>query len=296
MIFNIQRFSTHDGEGIRTIIFYKGCPLRCQWCSNPESQSSEPGIMYDQRICKRFGDCLKTDSKAITLNNNGIHINRSGIPDPGKFRSTCISRALTISGENKSVEELLLEIEKDRPFYRFSDGGVTLSGGEPLSQGPDLVVLLQELKKRNIHVSVETSLYVNWKKVERCLGLIGTFLVDLKHTNREKFKLYTQGKISLVMANLKKLADSKENIIIRIPVIPDFNHSEDEMKKIIDFVTTLNSIPEIHFIPYHTLGIEKYKMLGMDYLFGTKKPVDHSELTGYTEYALARGLKSKIGG
>jgi len=296
MIFNIQRFSTHDGEGIRTMIFYKGCPLRCQWCSNPESQSSEPSIMYDQRICKRFGDCVKTDRNVIDLNNNGIHIHRSAIQNPWKFKETCVSKALTVSGENKSVEELLLEIEKDRPFYHQSDGGVTLSGGEPLFQGPDLIVLLQELKKRNIHVSVETSLYVNWKKVERCLGLIGTFLVDLKHINRKKFKLFTQGNIDLILTNLKMLADTQENIIIRIPVIPEFNHTEPEMKKIIDFVASLNHVAEIHFIPYHTLGIEKYKMLDMDYFFGPKKPVDHSELTGYTDYAHAKGFKTRIGG
>ena len=296
MIFNIQRFSTHDGDGIRTIIFYKGCPLRCQWCSNPESQSTEPSIMYDHKICKRFGDCIKADPGAVRLNQHGVQINRSAIVHPEKFRGICLSRALTVAGEHKSVDELLLEIEKDVPFYHRSKGGVTLSGGEPLSQGADLVILLKELKKRNIDVSVETTLYVNWMKVERCLGLIGTYLVDLKHTNREKFRLYTQGNIQLVLDNLKKLADSNENIIIRIPVIPEFNHSEHEMKRIIDYAASLNHIREIHFIPYHALGIEKYAMLGMDYVFGPRKPVDHNELTGYLQYAQSKGFNTRIGG
>jgi len=296
MIFNIQRYSTHDGEGIRTIIFFKGCPLRCQWCSNPESQSSGPSLMYDRRICKNFGDCINTDPDAITPGSTGIHINRSAIPDPLKFRDRCLSRALTVSGENKSVEELLLEIDKDMPFYHQSNGGVTLSGGEPLSQGSGLIALLQELKKRNIDVSVETSLHVNWKKVERCLGLIGTYLVDLKHVNEEKFRFYTQGDLGLVLTNLRKLAENKENIIIRIPVIPGFNHTEHEMQNIIDFAANLTPVKEIHFIPYHTLGIEKYAMLGMDYVFESKKPVDPTELKGYTRYTQTKGLIIRIGG
>lgn len=296
MIFNIQRFSTHDGDGIRTIIFYKGCPLRCLWCSNPESQSTEPSVMYDHKICKRFGDCIKADPGAVKLNQHGVQINRSAIVHPEKLRDICLSRALTIAGANMSVDELLLEIEKDIPFYHRSKGGVTLSGGEPLSQGADLIILLKELKRRNIDVSVETSLHVNWMKVERCLGLIGTYLVDLKHTNREKFRLYTQGNVQLVLDNLKMLADRKDNIIIRIPVIPEFNHSEHEMKRIIDFAASLNHIREIHFIPYHTLGVEKYAMLGMDYLFGPGKPVEHVELSGYVQYAQTRGFITRIGG
>jgi len=252
--------------------------------------------MYDQKICKKFGDCVNADHKAIKLNQNGVQIDRSAISDPDKFRKICLSRALTIAGEDKSVNELLQEIEKDIPFYHRSNGGVTLSGGEPFSQGPDLIILLKELKKRKIDVSVETSLYVNWMKIKKCLGLIGTYLVDLKHTDREKFRLYTQGNIKLVLANLKKLVESHENIIIRIPVIPEFNHSEDEMKKIIDFITSLNQVKEIHFIPYHTLGIQKYAMLGMDYTFGPKKPVDHNELTGYMNYAQTKGFNTRIGG
>jgi|WetSurSiteA1Bulk_404760.scaffolds.fasta_scaffold04672_5 pyruvate formate lyase activating enzyme len=296
MVFNIQRYSTHDGEGIRTMIFYKGCPLRCQWCSNPESQSSEPSILFDARICKGFGDCILAAPKAITLNSNGVHINRPAISHPLRLKDVCLSRALTVAGENKRVEDILQEIEKDLPFYQQSKGGVTLSGGEPLSQGPDLTHLLEELRMRNIHVSVETSLHVHWKKVARCLGLVSTYLVDLKHINREKFRLFTQGNIDLVLTNLRKLVEHRENIILRIPVVPDFNHSMQEMEKIINFAASLQHIREIHFIPYHTLGIEKYNMLGMNYSFGSKKSVDPSELTPYVNYALTKGLITKIGG
>ena len=296
MIFNIQRFSTHDGKGIRTIVFYKGCPLRCQWCSNPESQSFGYDVMYDLKYCLNFGDCIPTEANAISWKgNHGIQINRELLQHPENLRNTCVTKALTVSGEQKSVSELLIEIEKDLLFYR-EDGGVTLSGGEPLAQGEDLVLLLVELKKRNINVNVETSLHVIWEKVERSIGLVDTFLVDLKHTDRDKFKTFTHGDAELVMNNLKKLNDSEAHIIVRIPVIPGFNHSEKEMKQMIDFVATLNNVTEIHFLPYHTFGVEKYKMLNMDYLFGNEKPVQDLELSSYLEYAQLKKFHTKIGG
>ena len=295
MIFNIQRYSTHDGSGIRTIIFYKGCPLRCQWCSNPEGLSFGYDLMYDRRICRNFEDCIRADDKVIRRTHQGIDIYRTRLRQPEKFSAICASKALTVSGEVKNNQELLSEIERDIPFYR-EDGGVTLSGGEPLSQGPDLTVLLKECKRRAINVCIETSLHVAWEKVERCLGLVSTFLVDLKHTDRDKFNRYTQGNIELVMENLHKLTAANENVIIRIPVIPGFNHSVPEMKNILDFAASLKNIKEVHFLPYHSLGTEKYNMLGMDYLFGNKKQVLDSELTGYIRTAKSLGLHTKIGG
>ncbi|MCH7658683.1 MAG: glycyl-radical enzyme activating protein [Bacteroidetes bacterium] len=298
MIFNIQRFSTHDGDGIRTVIFYKGCPLRCQWCSNPESQSFGYSVMYDKKKCNNFGDCIKAHNKAITrIINNGIQINRELINEnePEKLKNICASKALTISGESKSVDELLNEIEKDTLFYR-DNGGVTLSGGEPLSQGDELKTLLQKLKGRNINVNIETSLHVNWSEVARCIGLVETFLIDLKHIDKDKLKSFTQGDAELVINNINKLTDSDAHVIVRIAVIPGFNHSEDEMKQMIEFVISLKNVNEIHFLPYHTYGVEKYKMLGIDYIFDHKKQVQDSELEPYIRYAQSKGLRTKIGG
>jgi pyruvate formate lyase activating enzyme len=188
------------------------------------------------------------------------------------------------------------EIEKDVPFYQHSGGGVTLSGGEPLSQGEDLVELLTVLHNRKFDIAIETSLHVDWIMVERCLGLAGTFLVDVKHTDPEKFTRFTGGNLSLVTSNLVKLAGLKENIIARIPVIPGFNHTPAEMNNIIDFIASLDHIREIHFLPYHSLGTEKYTMLGMEYVFGKKKPVDEAELVTYTEYARNKGFTVRTGG
>jgi pyruvate formate lyase activating enzyme len=250
--------------------------------------------MYDSRNCKNFEDCISIDNKLIKHGSDGIEINHSLIKNAEKYRNVCASKALTVSGEEKSVAELLSEIEKDAPFYQ-NEGGVTLSGGEPLSQGEDLVHLLQELKEKRIDVAIETSLHVSWDKIERCLDFVGTFLVDLKHTDKQKFQNQTNGNLDLVMSNLINLTKAKNNVIIRVPVVPGFNHKFDEMKQIIDLVVKLH-VKEIHFLPYHTFGIEKYKMLSMDYAFGYAPSVKDSELTEYIDYARSRGLITKIGG
>jgi pyruvate formate lyase activating enzyme len=296
MIFNIQRYSTHDGDGIRTIIFYKGCPLHCDWCCNPESQLFEPVLMYDRRLCKGFLECFKTGSDAVRSGTNGIDINRALSGESIKFRDICPSRALTVSGEEKSVREIISEIEKDLPFFTTSGGGVTLSGGEPLSQGPELTELLAELKNRKIDTAIESSLHVSWEKVERCISLTGTFLIDLKHTDADKFKNHTGGDVSLVMMNLLRLSTRHKNVILRVPVIPGFNHTYGEIKEIIDFAVSLKTIREVNFLPFHNLGSEKYKMLGMENHFRGAKKVDTKELHGYIKYAESLGLNVKTGG
>jgi pyruvate formate lyase activating enzyme len=296
MIFNIQRFSTHDGEGIRTMIFFKGCPLSCQWCCNPESQSFGPDIMYKPELCKKFGDCLKSKNRGITSSPDGIEINRTLIQNPEVLRDLCASKALIVSGEDLSIEQILCEIEKDQPFYETSGGGVTLSGGEPLSQGPELENLLYELKIREIDVAIETSLHVGWERIESLIDLTGTFLVDLKHTDSDKLRQFTGGAAELVLENLKKLAECHDRLIVRVPVIPGFNHSLSEMKEIIDYSRSLKNVSEIHFLPYHTLGTEKYKMLGLEYIMNGKQNVRIEELSGYVDYANSIGLNAKTGG
>jgi pyruvate formate lyase activating enzyme len=296
MIFNIQRFSTHDGPGIRTVIFYKGCPLRCEWCSNPESQSFAYSLMYDRKLCKNFGDCLKHESEYLSSVENGISIDWTSVTIPEKLMNVCLSKAISVSGEEKSIKEIIQEIEKDNLFFQQSAGGVTISGGEPLSQGSELELLLDELNKLKIDVAIETSLHIPWQSIERCLGKTGTFLVDLKHTDFTKFERYTGGNSELVLANFRKLAALDENIIIRVPVIPEFNHTFQEIKEIIDFTVSLKTVHEIHFLPFHNLGSAKYEMLGMEYSYSGMSNLDAAELTEYMTYAESVGLIAKIGG
>ena len=252
--------------------------------------------MYDKTLCNRFGDCVVTEPATFTLSKDqGVEINHLALKDPSNLRDVCASKALIVAGDDLSVDDLMAEIDKDIPFYR-EDGGVTLSGGEPLSQDKDLVALLQRLKEKKISTSMETSLHVSWARIERCIGLVGTFLVDLKHTDKEKFRQYIRGDASLVLRNLEKLAYFGARVVVRIPVIPGFNHTLAEMQKMVDKVSTIAGIEEIHFLPYHSLGVEKYKMLGIEYKFGPDKQVDESELELYVQYAQSRGFSTKIGG
>ena len=296
MIFHIQRFSLHDGDGVRTLVFFKGCTLRCTWCSNPESQSFEPALMYDARLCRGFGDCIKAAPGAIEREKQGgVSIRRDQIREPGRLRDVCAAGALTVCGEPMDTGDLLKEIEKDLPFYR-EDGGVTLTGGEPLARGSDLIHIMKQLKARKIDVSIETSLHVDWKNIRECIGLADLFLADLKHVDPVKFREYTGGDARLIMANLRKLTFSGAPVIIRIPVIPGFNHTEKEIDRILRFVSSLQCIRELHFLPFHQLGMEKYRMLDRAYAFKRHPQVSREEIYPYAEMAGSMGFNVKIGG
>ncbi|MFZ0280445.1 MAG: glycyl-radical enzyme activating protein [Bacteroidales bacterium] len=179
-VFNIQRYSIHDGNGVRTNIFFKGCPLGCLWCNNPESIDPFPSVMFDERQCHKFGDCIKAGGGHIVSLNNKLSIDREKITAFEALRNVFPSNALYIAGETKSVSQIIGEIEKDIPFYEMSGGGVTLSGGEPFSQDPDLKELVLELKKRGINVSVETSLHVPWKTFKSVNLLECTYMINKK--------------------------------------------------------------------------------------------------------------------
>jgi pyruvate formate lyase activating enzyme len=293
-VFNIQRYSIHDGNGIRTNIFFKGCPLRCQWCNNPEGLDPAPSIMFDERICHQFGECLKPGNGEIDLYNEKLVIKRDLIGDPSKYYNICPSRALSVSGEEKTISQILQEVEKDMPYYNMSSGGVTLTGGEPLSQGPELKDLIIDLRKRGIHVSVETSLHLPWETIGNYVNLIDLFLADLKHLDNEKFLKFTGGNASLVTENFRKLDKTGRKFIARVPVIPGFNFSMAELSAIIDFVAELKNASEINFIPFHTFAKEKYLMLGEEYTFGNQRNIEKSELKPFMEYAEHKGLISKI--
>lgn len=293
-VFNIQRYSLQDGNGIRTVVFFKGCSLNCQWCNNPESIEPFPSIMFDERLCHAFGDCIKAGEGYIKPLNGSLFIDRQHITNFSSLRNVCPSKAIQVCGKIMSIEEIITEIEKDIPFYTFSGGGVTISGGEPFAQDRLLSHLLAEIKTRGIHVSAETSLHVPWENIERCLNHVDIFLADIKHTDAGKFKTYTGGNLSMVIDNFHNLDTSGKNIIARVPVIPGFNFSEPELQSIIDFASGLTRVSEIDFIPFHSLAKEKYAMLGKEYPFGNCRNVEKDELLPYVEYAEKKGLIVKI--
>ncbi|MDY0092474.1 MAG: glycyl-radical enzyme activating protein [Candidatus Vecturithrix sp.] len=296
MIFNIQRFSTHDGAGIRAVLFFKGCPLRCSWCSNPESQSFDYDLMFEPRKCINCLECIQHSQFQEFINDDGqVRLQRERLKQPFAFNEVCPSKAITVIGEEKSVADILAEISKDLPFYSKSGGGVTLSGGEPFAQPEILSELLPQLKQSGIHVAVETCLHVPWKQIEKHLQYIDLFLADLKHTDPEKFQAATGGRLDLIISNFKQLETAQIPVVARIPVIPGFNHSETEMRAIIDFAASLTNIREVHLIPYHALGRQKYALLGRTYDLPAAS-VSEDEIQPYIEYAQHKRLLASIGG
>lgn len=297
MIFNVQRFSIHDGPGIRTTVFFKGCTLRCRWCNNPEGIAFDYQLLYDRSRCISCLNCVDVRSNGeITYSDGEIKIHREKIDDCSAYRGVCPTGALTVAGEDKSTEEIIEQVQKDSPFFTKSGGGVTLSGGEPLAQRKMLIPFLQRCHELKINVCVETSLHTDWHVIEDASPYIDIFLADLKHTDERKFKEYTNGNLRLILDNFKRLAGKGAETIVRVPVIPTFNDTLHEMEGIIDFATRLRNVREIHFIPYHTLGLGKYSLLEKKYDFTCEVNKSDHDIEQYMKRAEGRGLKAQIGG
>ncbi|SIO95228.1 glycyl-radical enzyme activating protein [Vibrio spartinae] len=299
MIFNIQRYSTHDGPGIRTVVFMKGCPLRCRWCQNPESHQCGRELLFDPSLCLA-GCTLCCDAVPDVIRQSGeqLCIDRAQLQEEHLtvLEQLCPAQALTVCGEALDVDTIMQTIRRDRSFYDRSGGGVTLSGGEPF-MAPELSgELLARCHQEGIHTAVETCLHVPWKYIEPSLADVDLFLADLKHVEPQIFRRWTRGSAKQVMTNLKKLSQRGKTVIIRVPLIPDFNADESSVKAIIDFVTAELSGKEIHFLPYHTLGKQKYQLLGLPYLARTTR-LDAPELLDFArDYAQANGLRVTLRG
>ncbi|HEJ9094337.1 TPA: glycyl-radical enzyme activating protein [Serratia odorifera] len=280
MIFNIQRYSTHDGPGIRTVVFMKGCSLGCRWCQNPESRAHEAELLYDARLCLAGCDlCQQAAPEVIVRTLEGLVIQREKLA-PAQLNALtdcCPTQALTVCGEMKSADEIMATVLRDKPFYDRSGGGMTLSGGEPF-MNPDLTLrLLKASRQHAIHTAVETCLHVPWKYIEPALPWIDLFLADLKHVDAAKFLHWTEGSAKRVLDNLRRVADAGKQITLRVPLIPGFNADRESIEAIVDFAANVLHVRDIHFLPYHTLGMNKYTLLGLPYL-APDKPLDDPAL------------------
>lgn len=299
MIFNIQRYSTHDGPGIRTVVFLKGCSLGCRWCQNPESRARSEDLLYDPRLCLAGCElCQQAAPAVITRTLEGLIIHRQHVNDShiAALRDCCPTTALTVCGEEKSVEEIMATVLRDKPFYDRSGGGITLSGGEPFMNPALAQALLEASHQAGIHTAVETCLHVPWKYIEPALPFIDLFLADLKHVHEAVFRQWTDGSARRVLDNLQRLAQAGKNIIIRVPLIQGFNASEADITAITDFAADRLRVREIHFLPYHTLGMNKYQLLSQPYT-APDKPLDAPELLAFAQdYARSKGLTAILRG
>jgi len=299
MIFNIQRYSTHDGPGIRTVVFMKGCSLGCRWCQNPESRARMQDLLFDARLCLDGCDlCQQAAPRVIERALNGLVIHREKLEQShlDALVECCPTQALTVCGEHKSVDDIMATVLRDKPFYDRSGGGLTLSGGEPF-MNPELALeLLKTSHDQGIHTAVETCLHVPWKYIEPTLPYVDLFLADLKHVDADKFMQWTDGSSKRVLDNLKRLAAAGKKMTIRVPLIQGFNADEASIEAIIEFAATELHVSDIHFLPYHTLGMNKYSLLGVPYS-APDKPLDAPELLEFAQQtAQAKGLTATLRG
>ncbi|CAH5660921.1 Choline trimethylamine-lyase activating enzyme [Klebsiella pneumoniae] len=299
MIFNIQRYSTHDGPGIRTVVFLKGCSLGCRWCQNPESRARSEDLLYDSRLCLPGCElCQQAALAVITRTLDGLIIHRQNVNDShiAALRDCCPTTALTVCGEEKSVEEIMATVLRDKPFYDRSGGGITLSGGEPFMNPTLAQALFEASHQAGIHTAVETCLHVPWKYIEPSLPFVDLFLADLKHVDEAVFLQWTDGSARRVLDNLQRLAQAGKKMIIRVPLIQGFNASEADIAAITDFAADRLQVSEIHFLPYHTLGMNKYQLLSQPYT-APDKPLDAPELLAFAQdYARSNGLTAILRG
>jgi len=294
-IFNIQKFSVHDGPGIRTTVFFKGCPLKCAWCHNPESQNAGMEILYDKNKCTLCGNCIKAcQNNAIEIKNNILTTNMDKCTFCGDCTVCCINSAKQIAGKEYTVDEVMKEVLKDRVFYKNSKGGVTLSGGEPLIYAAFVEELLMELKKENIHTAVDTCGAVDFKVLERISKYTDLFLYDIKSMDEEKHILYTGVSNKNIINNLINLSKIHNNINLRLPIIEGINADENHIFEILKLIKNTN-IKKINLLPYHDIAMHKYEKLGRKYYEYMKRPADE-KLKRYIDIIEKEGYRVKIGG
>lgn len=278
-VFNIQQFSVHDGPGIRTIVFLKGCPLHCPWCSNPESQNSASELAWNSSKCMGCHQCRATcPQQAITLGDRGeIKINRDLCLKCFKCAEACPTTALSVLGKKMSIEEVLREVESDSVFYRRSDGGMTLSGGEPLQQADFAINLLKEAKRHGIRTAIETCGCVEWSTLEQACHLLNNVIYDIKCFDASKHKRHTGVTNEQILSNFGKMCRQFPHlpILVRTPIIPGFNDSEDDILAIIDFIQQFPNVT-YELLQYHRLGQPKYNALGRKYPLGDVKLSDET--------------------
>lgn len=278
LVINIQKCSIHDGPGIRTTIFFKGCPLSCIWCHNPESQSYNKDVLYSEEKCNKCESCLKIcPENAIYTDDKRICLDRQKCIKCETCLDYCLNNAREVVGSEYTVKDLIKEIEKDRIFYEESKGGVTLSGGEVMSQNIDYIEkIAKNCKEKGINLVIDTCGYAKYKNFERILSYTDLFLYDIKLIDEKKHILFTGKSNKLILENLIKLCKNNANINIRIPLIEGVNVDEDnsEIKEIIKFIRPLN-IKKINLLPYHNIGKHKYEKLDIKYNdTNLKRPTD----------------------
>jgi len=298
IIFDIKRYAIHDGPGIRTTVFLKGCSLRCQWCHNPEGIKSKPEIVLRSTRCaKECSECVSVcPQDAISKDGNFIEIDQDKCDLCGVCDDVCVYEALEIVGREVTVKEVMDEIEKDGIFFDESGGGITFSGGEPLMQIDFLETLLKEIKKKNIHVTLDTSGYVSFEDLERVSPNVDLFLYDIKIMDKEKHEKYTGVSNKLILENLRKLSEIGKPVAVRIPLVSGINDDDQNIQMLAEYLHGLKNIKQINLLAYHRGGCEKYKRLRKEKIAKTFNSPSDERIEEIKKILTRSGFSVKKGG
>lgn len=299
-ITNIQKFSIHDGDGIRTSVFFKGCPLKCEWCHNPETQRYEREMQFDPGKCTGCGACVKAcPSQALTMKDGRPVLDKEACTLCGRCENYCPAGIREIVGREYTVKELVKELMKDQIFYEDSGGGVTLSGGEVMTMDMDYILAVaRELKRQDITLTIDTCGYVQYERLQALLPYVNTFLYDVKVMDPELHKKYIGADNKLILENLVRLARDGARIYIRIPTIKEVNGNEKNMRETIAFLKEHDIHPaQVNLLPYHDTGSGKYPKLDMEYKGKDLHAPDKAEMEELKKLFIDAGFQNtKIGG
>lgn len=296
IVFDIKGFAVHDGPGIRTTVFLKGCPLRCAWCHNPESQSDKPVLAQFPRNCIGCGKCLACcPNGAVSLGETQVTIDRDLCRGCGTCAQTCYAEALVLRGKVMTVEEVMTEVRKDKPFYDNSGGGMTISGGEPLHQPAFTLALLKAAKAEGFHTCLDTSGYASWAVLEEMLPYVDMVLYDLKGVSPALHRAHTGRPNSLIMQNLQALTNDGVVVKVRMPMIPGYNDNEAAVLDVAAFIAGLKHVPPVEMLPYHRLGESKYEALGIENGLHLDPP-ERAAIEALAELLREAGVECQVGG
>jgi pyruvate formate lyase activating enzyme len=277
IVFNIQKYSVHDGPGIRTVVFLKGCPLRCRWCSNPESQKPHAQLVYNRNKCLTLDHCVRClevcTAGAIKAGaENRIQVDRDTCNECLLCTKACPALALNVYGETMTVEQVIGKVEEDSAFYSRSGGGLTIGGGEPMHQAKFAVSILKEARRRRINTAMETCGFCDWEDLEKACGVLDTLLYDVKSMDPEKHRVFTGVSNELILENLGRARAIFPHLAIwvRTPIIPAFNDDPEDIRRILEHI---QGMPHTWFeaLDYHRMGKPKYEYLGLEFPMGDQK-------------------------
>jgi len=294
LIFDIKKFSIHDGPGIRTTVFFKGCPLNCRWCHNPESQAQQPELVFWEDRCIGCGACTEVcDQGAIS---ESLAVDAEKCTLCGACVEACYAEAREMVGREMSVSQVMEEIERDIPFYDQSGGGATFSGGEPLMQPHFLLVLLRACKEQDIHTALDTCGFASWDILDGVRRYVDLFLYDLKLMDDERHRKFTGVSNELILRNLHRLSERGHDICLRIPLVPGINDGDDHVRQIGAFAAALPHLERVDILPYHHIAQDKYERLGKVYELPETRPPADERVAGIAQVLREFGLRVKIGG